>query len=132
MGEYRANYLYVRPRHLAQDLQQGAFAGAVLADDAEHFAFLYFEVDVAQGPDVFAAAAAGAVVGFADLQVGVFLAAYAVPPAVEVVGDGTGADLAEAVLFGEVFYFDDGIAHVRFRRFRGCEAPGLGLGGLGL
>ena len=34
----------------AQDLEQGALAGAVAADDAEHFAALDLEGDVAQGP----------------------------------------------------------------------------------
>ena len=35
-----------------QDFQQRAFAGAVAADQAHHFAFFYLEIDVLQGPDV--------------------------------------------------------------------------------
>jgi hypothetical protein len=77
-----------------------------------NFALLYFEVDVFEGPYVIAAAFGGAVVYFADFEVGVFFSAGEVPPAFEVpekmgqaVGEGAGADLAEAVLFALVFYF---------------------------
>ena len=35
-----------------QDFQQRAFAGAVAADQAHHFAFFYVKVDVLQRPDV--------------------------------------------------------------------------------
>jgi hypothetical protein len=37
--------------HAAEELEQGALACAILADDAQHFALLYFQVDVAQGGD---------------------------------------------------------------------------------
>ena len=40
-----------RPSDAAPYLEQGAFAGAVVTDDAEHLALLYFEVDVAQRPE---------------------------------------------------------------------------------
>ena len=40
-----------------QDFQQRAFAGAVAADQAHHFAFFYVEGDVLQRPDVGRAAA---------------------------------------------------------------------------
>jgi len=36
---------------------------------------------------------------------------YKGPPAVEVVGQGAGANFAEAVEFGEVFDFYDGLGH---------------------
>jgi hypothetical protein len=37
----------------AEDSQEGGFAGAVAADDAEDFALADFEGDVAEGPEVF-------------------------------------------------------------------------------
>ena len=40
---------------LREDLQEGAFAGAVAADDADDFAFLNVEGDVAQSPERLAA-----------------------------------------------------------------------------
>ena len=53
-----------------------------------------------------------AVVHMADLGIGIFLSTDVhTPPAVEVVGEGSGADLAEAVDFGKVFYFYYGITH---------------------
>jgi len=48
------------------------------------------------------------VIDLADLQIRVLVAAHAVPPAVDVVGEGAGADLAEAVELGDVFDFNDG------------------------
>jgi hypothetical protein len=41
------------------------------------------------------------------LQVRIFFAANEVPPALEVAFQGIGAYEAKAVLFGDVFYFDD-------------------------
>jgi len=37
---------------LGEELEEGGFAGSVLADDADDIALLDFEVDVAKGPDV--------------------------------------------------------------------------------
>ncbi len=57
-----------------EKLEQGALSCAVAADDAYYVALLNFEVDVLQGPHVIAVAFAGAIVGFAYFQVGVFAA----------------------------------------------------------
>ena len=69
------------------------------------FALLYFEVNVFEGPEVVAGSFDGAVPSFADFEVGIFFSTDEVPPAFEVpektgqaVGEGTGADEAEAVL----------------------------------
>jgi hypothetical protein len=35
----------------AEDFEQGAFAGAVAADDAENLALFHFKIDIAQGPE---------------------------------------------------------------------------------
>jgi len=47
------------------------------------------------------------------------------PPTVKVVADGTGAHIAGAVLPGEVFYFNDYVAHLLFflrkKTFPLCE-----------
>ena len=41
-----------RPRDARQDLQQRALAGAVAADDADHFAAADLEIDAVERPDV--------------------------------------------------------------------------------
>ncbi len=87
------------------DLEQGALAGAVAADDAEDFALLDLEVDVAQGPEL--AILAVAVVALTDPPQGIGLAAELGPPAVDVLAQGAAADEAEAVVFAEVFDLDD-------------------------
>ena len=96
----------------AEELEQGALAGAVLADDAEDIAFLYIEADVLEGIDVVGITLRGSVVGLADLEVGVFFVAHAgEPPAVQVVGYCAGADGAEAVELADVFETDYGLEH---------------------
>ena len=47
-----------RFRNLGEDLEQGAFAGAVAADDADDFAFLNVEGDVSKCPEELGSAAA--------------------------------------------------------------------------
>ena len=47
-------------------------------------------------------------IGLAHLEQGIGLAAHFRPPDLQVVGKGPGADLAEAVGFGEMFDGDDG------------------------
>ena len=49
-----------------EDLEEGALAGAVAADDAEDLALANLEADVAQGPEF--ATDAVAVVGVADFE----------------------------------------------------------------
>ena len=49
-----------------EDFEQGAFAGAIAADDAEDLALANLEADVAQGPEF--ATDAVAVVGVADFE----------------------------------------------------------------
>lgn len=95
-----------------EELEQGAFAGAVLANDAENIAFLDFEVDVLKGVDVVGRAFGGPVVGLANLEVGVFFVADACyPPAAQVVADCAGSDSAEAVELADVFETDYGLGH---------------------
>lgn len=82
-----------------QELQQGAFAGTVLADDANDVALLYLEVDVTQCPYVFGVTFGGTVVGLANLEVWVFMTQDSgLPPTVEVVRQGSRGDQSEAVL----------------------------------
>ena len=88
----------------AEELQQGALAGTVLTDNADNIALLDLEVDVLQGPDVLTAALLRAVVGLANLQVGVLPTKdIHRPPPVQVVGDGAGGHQAQAVLLADVF-----------------------------
>ena len=61
-----------------EDLEQGALAGAVAADDAEDLALADLEAGVAPGPEL--AVLAVAVVGFADPEQGIGLAAELGPP----------------------------------------------------
>ena len=82
---------------LREDLEEGALAGAVAPDDAQHLALLDLEADVFEGPDALALAVA--VVGLADPGIGVGLPAQAGPPAVEVARDRARADHAEIVAF---------------------------------
>ena len=94
-------------RDLAQQLQQGALAGTVLADDAHHVALLDTEVDIAERPDLVGVGLLGAVVDCTDLQVGVLLAEDSgVPPTVEVVAEGACGHEAQAVLFAYVVEFE--------------------------
>ena len=91
---------------MTEELQQGALASTVLADDADDVALLDLERDVLQGPDIVAMALGASVVHLANLQVGV-LAAHngGLPPAIEVVLEGSGADKAEAVLLADIVEF---------------------------
>ena len=89
-----------------EDLEQGALAGAVAADDAKDLALLDLEADVAQGPQL--AALAVAVVFLPDLEQRVGPPARLGLPAVQVFAQGAAADEAEAVVFAEVFDLDDG------------------------
>ena len=73
---------------------------------------LHVEGDVAEGPDVFRIAFLGTVVGLADLQVGVFLVKdFGGPPAVEVMGEGAGADLPQAIKLSYVVELYGYVAH---------------------
>ena len=101
---------------MAEELEEGGLAGAVLADDADDVALLDLEVDVLECPYVVAVALGGAVVGLADLEVWVFLAEDGgLPPAVEVVGEGAGADAPEAVHLTDVLEFYCG--HIETKNF---------------
>ena len=92
----------------AQQFEQGAFAGAVAANDAEHFAGLYTKVDVFQCPYILTVTFLAAVVAVANGEERIFFTPDAVPPAFHIVFDGAGAYLPEAVLLAEVFYLYDG------------------------
>ena len=95
--------------HAAQQLEKRALAGAVSADDAHDVALLHLEVDVLQGPHVFAVALVRAVVDFAHLEVGVLAAQHlSLPEPVQVVAERSGAYEAQAVLLADVFEFDRG------------------------
>ena len=69
----------------AQEFQEGRFAGAVLADDADYIALLDLEVDIAERPYVLGVALRGTVVSLADLEIRVLFA--------EDVGDPEAADI---------------------------------------
>lgn len=91
---------------VAEEFQEGALSGSVLAYDAYHVALLYLEGDVLQRPDVVGVSLCGAVVGLAYLEIGVFLAEDAgLPPAVEVVAQRACADTPQAVLLAYVVEF---------------------------
>ena len=94
-----------------ENLQQRALSRTVLADDTHHVALFHAEVDVPEGPHEPRGATLRAVVGLADLEVGVILAAEPCPPAVEVLAQRTRADGAQAVLLAHVFELYDFSAH---------------------
>ena len=78
--------------HAAEQLEEGALAGAVAADDAHDVALFHLEVDVLEGPHVVAVAFVRAVVRFAHLEVGVIAAQYlGLPEPVQVVAERSGA-----------------------------------------
>ena len=78
--------------HAAEQLEEGALAGAVPADDAHDIALFYLEVDVLEGPHVVAVALVRAVVDFAHLEVGVLAAQHlGLPEPVQVVAERPGA-----------------------------------------
>ena len=79
-------------RHAAQQLEKRALAGAVPADDSHDVALFHLEVDVLEGPHVFAVALVRAVVDFAHLEVGVLAAQHlGLPEPVKVVAERPGA-----------------------------------------
>lgn len=79
--------------HAAEELEEGALAGAVPADDSHDVALLDFKVDVFECPDVFAGTFMCAVVRFAHFEVGVFATQYfCLPEPVQVVAEGPCAD----------------------------------------
>ena len=61
-----------RGSDVAEELQQGALAGSVLADDTDDVTLLDLERDILQSPDIVAGALGTAVVDLANLQIGVF------------------------------------------------------------
>ena len=78
--------------HTAQQLEERALAGAVTPDDSHDVALFYLEVDVLEGPHVFACALVRAVVDFAHLEVGVLAAQHlGLPKPVQVVAECPGA-----------------------------------------
>ena len=88
---------------VAEQFQQGALSGSILADDAYYITLLHGEVDVAQRPDIFTITLGGAVIDITNLQVWVFLAQYTcLPPTIQVVAEGASAYTTEAVLFADV------------------------------
>ena len=91
-----------------EDLEQGALAGAVAADDAEDLALLDLEGDVLEGPDV---SVTVVVVFLADLQGGIGFAPELGPGTVEVVPQGSRAHRAKTVVLREVFNLNDDITH---------------------
>ena len=92
---------------VAEELQQGALAGTVLADDADDVALLDLEVDVAEGPDVFGGAFGGTVVGLADLEIRILLAEdVGDPETADVVAQGLGGYQTKSVLFAHMTEFN--------------------------
>ena len=95
-----------------QKFQQGGLPGTVFSDNAYYIALMHIEGDVFQRPDIFRRAFLAAVVGFAYLQIGVFLAENGrFPPAVEVVAQCAGADQTEFVEFAYMVKPDCYIVH---------------------
>ena len=91
-----------RGRHVGQQLEQRGLARAVGADDTHGLSFVYCKADAVERHK---GGAHQALVG-ADLGVGVFFAALAGPPALQVAAQRTAADLAQAVLFFDVLHAD--------------------------
>ena len=78
--------------HAAEQLEERALAGAVTPDDSHDVALFHLEVDVLEGPHVFACALVRAVVDFAHLEVGVLAAQHlGLPEPVQVVAERPGA-----------------------------------------
>jgi hypothetical protein len=51
----KMNYIYKK-------IKRDVYPGSVLADNAQHFTLLYFQVDIAQCPDVVAFSFGGAII----------------------------------------------------------------------
>ena len=96
-------------RDAREDLEQGALASPVAADDAECLALLHLEGDIIQGKDALPDALEG--VALANARVGVGLFAQARPPAVEIARERARANHAQVVLFGKMFNGDNGVSH---------------------
>lgn len=107
---FEAHFARSRFGDMRQDLKQGAFAGAVVADNAQYLALFDLEVDVFERPEY-------------TLVFALELAQAAQLPEVahgglhhrhHLGGEGVVALLlqADAVAFGEVLDFDDGVGHV--------------------
>ena len=95
---------------MAEELQQSAFAGTVLTDDADDIALLDLERDVLQGPNIVTVALCRAVVDLANLEIGVLTAQNgSLPPAVDVVLQGAGAYEAKAVLLADIIKMDGNV-----------------------
>ena len=91
-----------RGRHVGQQLQQRGLARAVGADDAHGLALVDRKTDTVQRHK---GGAHQPLVG-ANQGIGVFLAALAGQPALQVAAQCTAADLAQAVLFFDVLHAD--------------------------
>ena len=98
-----------RRGHAAENLEQGAFAGPIAADDSERFPLLDGEADVLERPDGLTIPVA--MVFFPDPQQWIGLAAHFGPPDIQVAAQRAGADLAQAVGFREGFDGNDCRAH---------------------
>ncbi len=82
---------------------------SVLAYDAQDLASFHFKINVLQSPNVVTFAFGASVVGVTYFEIGVFLAPHLVPPTVQVVTERACSYLSEAVLFGDVFGFEDDV-----------------------
>lgn len=83
---------------MGEELQEGALACSVLANDANDLALLNGEGDVAERPDIVRGSFGGTVVGLTYLEVRILFAEDVHgPPTVDVVGEGAGANATETV-----------------------------------
>ena len=85
------------------------YDSAVTPDDSHDVALFHLEVDVLEGPHVFACALVRAVVHFAHLEVGVLAAQHlGLPEPVQVVAERSCAHEPQAVLLADVLKFNGG------------------------
>jgi hypothetical protein len=87
----------------AQYFEQGTLAGTISPDNTGRCPLFDIEVDISQSPYIVRLAFGSPIVGFANLEVGVFLAAHPMPPPVQIVRKSSGTNFAKPVLFGNVF-----------------------------
>ena len=95
-----------RRRHLGKNLEQGALARAIPADDAQHFPFSDVEAHVVERQELLADPAS--VVLLPDFEPRVRLAPHLRPPSGHIVLERGAADHAQPIRFGDVFDRNDG------------------------
>ena len=81
-----------------EELEQRGLSGSILADNTDDFPLKHVEVDILESPDIVRTTLGGTVVGLAYLEIGILMMQHlGLPPAVQVVGQGTSPNETEPV-----------------------------------